>query len=54
MKTTKRSLTQKQKEMMKRHQKHHTKKHMDYMKDQMKKGVSFATAHNKALKTIGK
>lgn len=48
------ALTQKQKDMLKKHQTHHTKKHMDFMKEQMKKGDSFTTAHNKALKKVGK
>lgn len=47
-------LTDKQKEMLKKHKVHHTKKHMDFMKKEMKKGTSFTASHKKAKKEVGK
>jgi len=52
--TTKKELTDKQKDMLKKHKVHHTKKHMDFMKKEMMNGSSFTTAHNKAKKMVGK
>ena len=37
-----------------KHSKHHSKKHMKEMKIDMIKGDSFAKAHKKALKKVGK
>lgn len=51
---TTKTLTDKQKDMLKKHKVHHTKKHMDFMKKEMMNGSSFTTAHNKAKKMVGK
>lgn len=48
------ALTPAQKRKLKEHSKHHTKKHMDMMKKDMKSGVSFYSAHKKAMKSVGK
>ena len=42
------------KKKLQKHSKHHSKKHMKEMKTDMKKGDSFAKAHKKALKKVGK
>jgi hypothetical protein len=47
-------LNRRQKETLKKHSKHHTKKHMDMMKNKMKQGKSFTSAHNEAQKKVGK
>ena len=40
--------------MLKEASKNHTKKHIDMMKKDMKNGMSFTKAHNKAKKLVGK
>ena len=40
-------------EQLQKHAKHHSAKHMAQMKKDMKKGDSFKTAHNKAMKKVG-
>tara|TARA_R100000655_G_scaffold23069_1_gene46588 strand:+ start:356 stop:523 length:168 start_codon:yes stop_codon:yes gene_type:complete len=47
-------LTTRQLNALKRHKKHHTIKHMNMMKREMKKGKSFTSAHNKAMRSVGK
>tara|TARA_R100001163_G_C5065670_1_gene203678 strand:+ start:825 stop:977 length:153 start_codon:yes stop_codon:yes gene_type:complete len=47
-------LTQKQKQQLKKHEKHHTKQHMNFMKSEMRKGVSFTASHKKAMAKVGK
>ena len=54
VKSNKKELTDKQKDMLNKHKVHHTKKHMDFMKKEMMNGSSFKTAHNKAIKMVGK
>ncbi len=54
VKTTKKKLTKRQEETMKRHSKHHTKKHMNLMRREMLKGSTFTAAHKKAQKKVGK
>ena len=44
------ALTDKQKNLMKKHNKHHSKKHMAIMNALMNKGKSFKVAHREALK----
>ena len=44
------ALTDKQKNLMKKHNKHHSKKHMAIMNALMNKGKSFKFAHRQALK----
>ena len=39
---------------LKEHSKHHSKKHMTMMRKDIKAGMSFTKAHNKAKKMIGK
>tara|TARA_Y100001937_G_C6942060_1_gene250819 strand:+ start:235 stop:387 length:153 start_codon:yes stop_codon:yes gene_type:complete len=39
---------------LKAHSKHHTKKHMAFMRKLIKEGATFTSAHNKAMKKIGK
>ena len=48
------TLTDKQKEMMKQHSSHHTDKHMSFMKNLMLSGKTFKKAHEMAQKKIGK
>ena len=43
-------LTSTQKKRLKQHKKHHTEKHMKSMRMSMMQGMSFAKAHNKALR----
>tara|TARA_R100000353_G_scaffold97784_1_gene71260 strand:+ start:4204 stop:4386 length:183 start_codon:yes stop_codon:yes gene_type:complete len=43
-----------QKKTMNRHAKHHTLKHMRSMARAMKKGATFAQAHNKAMRSTGR
>jgi hypothetical protein len=50
----KKTLTQRQKDTLKRHKPHHTKKHMEIMKKEMMKGNTFKKAHDIALKKHGK
>ena len=39
---------------LKEHSKHHSKKHMSMMRKDIKAGMSFTKAHNKAKKMVGK
>jgi len=39
---------------LKEHSKHHSKKHMDMMRKDIKDGMSFTKAHNRAKKMVGK
>jgi len=39
---------------LKEHSKHHSKKHMAMMRKDIKAGMSFTKAHNKAKKMVGK
>ena len=41
-------------EKLKEHSKHHSKKHMAMMRKDIKAGMSFTKAHNKAKKMVGK
>jgi len=43
-----------QQKTMKRHAKHHSLKHMRSMARSLKKGSTFAQAHNKAMRSVGK
>lgn len=53
-KPARKGMTQKQKDRLKEHAKHHTTKHMAMMRKDMKAGLSFTRAHNKAKKMVGK
>ncbi len=56
-KTTKKKTTKKKSTMndkLKEHAKHHTAKHMRMMRKDIKGGMSFTKAHNKAKKMVGK
>ena len=50
----KQKLTKSQQTMLSKHSVHHSKPHMDFMKRRMLMGDSFAEAHRKAQKKIGK
>jgi hypothetical protein len=39
---------------MKAHARHHTLKHMKSMARALKKGATFNSAHNKAMRSVGK
>lgn len=39
---------------LKEHSKHHSKKHMAMMRKDIKGGMSFTKAHNKAKRLVGK
>jgi len=41
-------------EKLKEHSKHHSKKHMAMMRKDIKDGMSFTKAHNRAKKMVGK
>ena len=43
-----------QKRLMKEHKKHHTKKHLDRMKELMLQGHCLQSAHDIAIKEVGK
>tara|TARA_R100001443_G_scaffold26525_1_gene39785 strand:- start:11323 stop:11475 length:153 start_codon:yes stop_codon:yes gene_type:complete len=47
-------ITKQQMQRLKKHEKHHTKEHMNFMKSEMRKGVSFTAAHKKAMSKLGK
>ena len=47
------SLTERQKNTLKKHSKHHTAKHMAMMRKEMRAGKSFTAAHKKAQKKVG-
>ena len=48
------TLTQRQKDTLKKHAKHHTKKHMAYRRKEMRAGKTFGVAHKAAMKKVGK
>ena len=48
------TLTQRQKDTLKKHAKHHTKKHMAFMRKEMRAGKTFGAAHKAAMKKVGK
>ncbi len=43
-----------QQKTMKAHARHHSLKHMRSMARAMKKGATFKSAHNKAMRSVGK
>tara|TARA_Y100000114_G_scaffold104611_1_gene97862 strand:- start:943 stop:1125 length:183 start_codon:yes stop_codon:yes gene_type:complete len=47
-------LTSRQKKTMNRHARHHSLKHMQEMAKDMKKGRTFAQAHTRAMRKVGK
>ena len=47
-------LKPRQQKTMKAHARHHTLKHMRSMARAMKNGSTFASAHTKAMRTVGK
>ena len=47
-------LSKRQQDAMVKHSQHHSKKHIRMMKDLMMKGDTFAQAHTKAQKKVGK
>tara|TARA_R100000655_G_scaffold15198_1_gene33861 strand:+ start:8 stop:190 length:183 start_codon:yes stop_codon:yes gene_type:complete len=47
-------LTARQKKTMNAHARHHSLKHMRSMANSMKKGSTFAQAHRKAMRSVGK
>ena len=47
-------IDKKEKKKLKKASAHHSKKHMSMMVSDMKSGVSFTKAHNKAIKKVGK
>jgi len=47
-------LTKRQTDALKRHRVHHTAKHMAEMKRSMLSGSTFAEAHRKAMKKVGR
>ena len=51
---TKKKLTKRQEDTMKRHSKHHTSKHMRLMRSKMMQGMKFGEAHKIAMKEVGK
>ncbi len=53
-KVVKGKLTEAQMKKLKEHSQHHTPKHMAMMRKDMKAGMSFTKAHNKAQKMVGK
>tara|TARA_R100000231_G_C5240200_1_gene139528 strand:+ start:210 stop:410 length:201 start_codon:yes stop_codon:yes gene_type:complete len=53
-KVVKGKLTESQMKKLKEHSKHHSAKHMAMMRKDMKAGMSFTKAHNKAKKLVGK
>ncbi len=48
------TLSPRQKDLMKVHKEHHTKEHLDLMTKLMKKGFCFEQAHAAAQKAVGK
>jgi len=48
------SLTQRQKNTLKKHSVHHTKKHMTEMRKLMKEGKTFTQSHKMAMRKVGK
>ena len=53
-KSIKKSLTERQKIVLKKHAPHHTSKHMALMRKLMGQGKTFAQAHKIAMKKVGK
>ena len=47
-------LTARQKKTMNSHARHHSLKHMREMANAMKKGSTFAQAHTRAMRKVGK
>ena len=47
-------LTPRQQKTMNSHARHHSLKHMRSMANSMKKGSTFAEAHRKAMRSVGK
>ena len=47
-------LKPRQQKTMKAHARHHRLKHMRSMANAMKKGATFQTAHNRAMRSVGK
>ena len=47
-------LTPRQRMAMNRHARHHSLKHMRSMANAMRKGATFKTAHNRAMRSVGK
>ena len=47
-------LKPRQKKTMRSHAKHHSLKHMRSMARSMKKGATFTSARNKAMRSVGK
>ena len=47
-------LKPRQKKTMRSHAKHHTLKHMKSMAKALKNGATFTSAHNKAMRSVGK
>ena len=43
-----------QQKTMKKHARHHSLKHMRSMARSIKKGATFTTAHNRAMRSVGK
>ena len=48
------TITTKQKEMLKNHSSHHSPKHMTEMRKNMRAGKTFTQSHKAAQKKIGK
>ena len=47
-------INKKEKKTLQKHKKHQTTKHMVSMKKNMKKGMTFKKAHNKAMQKVGR
>jgi len=47
-------LTPRQQKTMRSHARHHTLKHMRSMARSMKRGATFASAHTRAMRSVGK
>ena len=47
-------LKPRQQRTMRNHAKHHTLKHMRSMARSMKRGATFASAHTRAMRSVGK
>tara|TARA_Y100001937_G_scaffold27376_1_gene39307 strand:+ start:45 stop:227 length:183 start_codon:yes stop_codon:yes gene_type:complete len=48
------NLTSRQKKTMNRHARHHSLKHMKQMAEDLEKGRTFAQAHVRAMRKVGK
>ena len=53
-KATKKKLTKRQVDALKKHSEHHTQKHMAAMRKSMATGSTFSAAHKKAMKQVGR